>query len=161
MERPLQPGTRLPKVTLFDPELKPVVLSELARGQTTALNFFPAAFSKSCTSELCAFRDSLGDYAASGAEVVGIPTDSPFTLKMFAQSLGLGYPLFSDYNREAIRAFGVVQPEYQGLRELPRRSTFVVDSLGTVHYAWVSDAAHLEPPYAQLQKAVVKLVKEG
>lgn len=41
------------------------------------LAFFPAAFSGTCTAELCTFRDRFGPLTETDAAVLGISTDLP------------------------------------------------------------------------------------
>ena len=52
------------------------------------------------------------------------------------QALDLDFPLLSDWNAEATHGFGVGF-EYNGMRDISRRSAFLVDVDGTVRGAWV------------------------
>ena len=49
--------------------------------------------------------------------------------------LDLNFPLLSDWNGEAIRAFGV-EREFRGHKGIPERSAFLIDRDGTVRGAW-------------------------
>ena len=51
------------------------------------------------------------------------------------QALDLDVGLLSDWNAEAVRGFGVAQ-DYRGLRDVPRRTAFLIDSEGRVRGAW-------------------------
>jgi peroxiredoxin len=51
------------------------------------------------------------------------------------QALDLNFPLLSDWNGEAVRAFGVAH-EYRGMRDVAERTAFLVDRTGTVRGAW-------------------------
>jgi peroxiredoxin len=66
--------------------------------------------------------------------VVGVSRDSPYSHIEWARRLGLNYPLLSDWNGEAVRAFGVSQG-LDGLLDTPVRSCFVVDGGGVVRFA--------------------------
>jgi glutaredoxin-dependent peroxiredoxin len=66
--------------------------------------------------------------------VVGVSRDSPYSHIEWAKRLGLNYPLLSDWNGEAVRAFGVAQ-ELDGLLDSPVRSCFVIDAGGVVRFA--------------------------
>jgi peroxiredoxin len=66
--------------------------------------------------------------------VVGVSRDSPYSHINWAKRLGLSYPLLSDWNGEAVRAFGVAQ-ELDGLLDTPVRSCFIVDSSAVVRFA--------------------------
>jgi glutaredoxin-dependent peroxiredoxin len=67
--------------------------------------------------------------------VYGVSRDSPWTHIAWSQTLDLTFPLLSDWNAEAVRAFDVAF-EFRGLREVARRSAFLIDKGGTVSGAW-------------------------
>jgi peroxiredoxin len=153
----LAPGSSIPSAQVILPSLETIDLAQYALGQPTVWLFFPAAFTRVCTTELCTFRDSLSDYDRLGARVVGLSIDTPYSLQIFAQQLGVSYPLLSDFNREAIRAFDVVLPELRGLREVARRAAFVSDAQGIIHYVWAGEVPATEPPYQEIAQAVSQL----
>jgi peroxiredoxin len=66
---------------------------------------------------------------------VGISRDSPYTHIAWTQALDLNLGLLSDFNGDAVRAFGVDQ-EFRGFRDVARRSAFLVDADGTIRGAW-------------------------
>ena len=51
------------------------------------------------------------------------------------QALDLDVPLLSDWNAEATRGFGVAF-EHRGMRDVSRRSAFLLDGEGVVRGAW-------------------------
>jgi peroxiredoxin len=51
------------------------------------------------------------------------------------QALDLDFPLLSDWNAEATHGFGVAF-EHNGMRDVSRRSAFLLDVDGTVGGAW-------------------------
>jgi glutaredoxin-dependent peroxiredoxin len=67
--------------------------------------------------------------------VYGISRDSPWTHIAWTQALDINVPLLSDFNGEAVRAFGVTQ-EFRGLADVAARSAFLVERGGTVRGAW-------------------------
>ena len=107
-------GSKAPDFTLMDQDRSPVTLSAL-QGQPVVLAFFPAAFSGVCTKELCRFRDQLSELNRTQARVFGISVDTFFALKAFQQHEQLTFPLLSDFNKTAIRDYGVVNPDMIGL----------------------------------------------
>lgn len=151
-------GEKAPDFTLVDTALKPRSLKEFL-GKTTVLVFYPAAFTGVCTKEMCAFRDNLSQLSSIGAQVVGISADTPFSNKAFAEQNSLTFPILSDYNREAIKAFGIAFPDLAGLKGLTvaKRSVFVLDKQGVVKYAWVSEDPKKEPDYAEVTKTARSL----
>lgn len=148
-------GQLAPEATLVSADRKAVKLSDL-RGKPTVLAFFPGAFTGVCTKEMCTFRDGMAKVTELKAQVVGISVDSPFAQKAFADQNGLNFPLLSDFNRHAVRAFGIEDPNFVSglLPGVAKRSVFVLDRDGRVAYAWVSDNPLVEPPYPEVETAV-------
>src|SRR5256886_16908743 len=99
-------GSTAPDFTLTNQDRQPVTLSA-QRGKPVVLAFFPAAFSSVCTKELCTFRDSMARLNQARAQVYGISVDTFFALKAFRDAQGLTFPLLSDFNKQAIRDYGV------------------------------------------------------
>ncbi|MDR7482648.1 MAG: redoxin domain-containing protein [Armatimonadota bacterium] len=151
-------GQAIPDVTLVSADRKAVNLRALL-GKPTVLLFFPGAFTSTCTKEMCAVRDSLATFNALDAQVVGISVDSPLAQKAFADQHGLTFTLLSDFNRQAVKAFGVEDPNFWGglLPGVAWRSVFVVDRTGVVRWKWVAPAQGTEPDYAAVEDAVRSL----
>lgn len=147
-------GAKAPDFTLPDQDRHPVTLSALLARGPVVLAFFPAAFSSTCQQELCTFRDSLATLSALRAQVLGISTDTFFTLKAWSDQHRFGFPLLSDYNKDVIRAYGVVNPDMIGLKDIARRAVFVIDSSGTVRHRQVLEDARNEPDYRAIEDAL-------
>jgi peroxiredoxin len=64
-----------------------------------------------------------------------ISRDSPYTHVAWMQALDLDFPLLSDWNAEATHGFGVGF-EHNGMRDVSRRSAFLIDCGGVVRGAW-------------------------
>jgi peroxiredoxin len=64
-----------------------------------------------------------------------ISRDSPYTHVAWTQALDLDFPLLSDWNAEATRGFGVAF-DHRGMRDVSRRSAFLLDADGVVRGAW-------------------------
>ena len=60
------------------------------------LFFYPAAMTSGCTAESCHFRDLAAEFAAAGAQRVGISRDTVDKQKQFSDLHGFDYPLLSD-----------------------------------------------------------------
>ncbi len=154
---PVQVGQQAPDAVLISGDRKTVKISDF-RGKPTVLAFFPAAFTGVCTKEMCHFRDDLSRFSTIGAQVIGISADTPFVQAEFARQNNLTFPLLSDFNHQAMKAYGVYDGNFLGLLDgIAKRSVFVLDKNGTVVYAWVSDTPGVEPPYADVEAAVRKL----
>jgi peroxiredoxin len=104
---------------------------------------------------MCTFRDGMARFNALNAQVYGVSVDMPPSLQVFAERENLNFPLLSDANKEAIRAFDVVWPSLLGgVHDVARRSVFVIAPGGNVVYRWLSDQPGDEPPYADVAAAV-------
>lgn len=115
-------GDKAPEIDLLDLEGNSWKLSEHA-GRVVVLLFYPGDDTPVCTAQLCSVRDNWSDYQATGAEVVGISTDSVGSHKKFADKYSLTLKLLSDES-------GRVSSEY-GMRSwLPGRSARGVVVIG-------------------------------
>jgi peroxiredoxin len=153
---PAEVGSKAPDFTLTSHERQPVTLSA-QRGRPVVLAFFPAAFSSVCTKELCTFRDSLSRLNAANAQVFGISVDTFFTLKAFHDDQHLTFPLLSDFNKQAIRDYGVFNEDMIGLKGIAKRAVFVIDKDGVVRHREVLDDARNEPDYENVFRALTAL----
>ncbi len=149
-------GSNAPDFTLMNQDREPVTLSA-QRGSPVVLAFFPAAFSSVCTKELCTFRDSLARLNQARARVYGISVDTFFTLKAFQEAQQLTFPLLSDFNKEAIRSYGVFNEDMIGLKGIAKRAVFVVDKAGVVRHREVLEDARNEPDYTKVMAVVAGL----
>ena len=154
---PLNPGSKAPDFTLMNQDRQPVTLSTVLANGPVVLAFFPAAFSSVCQQELCTFRDSMADLSAVKAQVMGVSTDTFFTLKAWGDQQRFGFPLLSDYNKEVIRQYGVVNPDMIGLKEIAKRAVFVIDPAGIVRHQEVLEDARNEPDYGKVRAALAAL----
>ena len=154
---PVDTGAKAPDFTLTNQDRQPVTLSEqLARGPVV-LAFFPAAFSGVCQKEMCTFRDSMSELKNVSAQVFGVSTDTFFALKAWDDQQKLGFPLLSDYNKDVIRKYGVVNPDMIGLKDISKRAVFVIDKSGVVRHREVLDDARNEPDYGKVKSALAAL----
>jgi peroxiredoxin len=150
-------GESAPEFTLPDPGFEPIRLRGLLETGPVVLAFFPAAFSSTCTAELCTLRDAFEELARAGGRVVGISVDTPFTLRAFQRGERLPFILLSDFNKDVIRLYGVLCEDMIGLRGLAKRAVFLVDRRGIVRHAEVLEDAREEPDYEALRRAVNEL----
>jgi peroxiredoxin len=149
-------GAAAPDFTLVDQDRQPVTLSA-ERGRPVVLLFFPGAFSSTCTTELCTFRDRMSALNSVSAQVYGISVDTFFTLKAFRDAEGLTFPLLSDFNKEVIKLYDVENPDMIGLKGIAKRAVFVLDDKGVVRHREVLEDARNEPNYEAVFKAVGSL----
>jgi glutaredoxin-dependent peroxiredoxin len=155
----LRLGQKAPEFSLPDADGKPRSLGEFTEKGPVILAFFPFAFSGVCDKEMCTFRDEFGPLRGAGAQIVGVSVDSSYSLKAFAQTYNLQFPLLSDFNKKVAKLYGVLQDPWVGLgyKGVAKRAAMVVDNRGILRYRWATDAPAEEPPYAEIVKAAQKL----
>jgi len=142
---------------LANGDLGSFTLSERLDEAPIVLAFFPAAFTGTCTTEMCTFRDRMAKFEDVGATVYGISIDTPFTLNEFREQNDLSFGLLSDTNRELIDSYDVRMDFADlGVHGVAKRSVFVVNGDGEITYAWVSDDPGVEPDYEEVREAAAE-----
>jgi peroxiredoxin Q/BCP len=116
-------GDLAPDFSLADQSGEVRTLSELLRHGSVVLFFYPAAMTTGCTKESCYFRDLAGEFAAVGAQRIGISMDDVEKQALFDSTNQLGYPLLADLGGHVARTYGVKRA--LGLLKV-RRTTFVI-----------------------------------
>ena len=111
------------------------------QGKTVVLLFYPGDNTPVCTRQLCSVRDNWSDYQATGAEVVGISTDSAASHGEFAQKHELPLRLLADDEREATQKYDVKS----WLPNRSARAVFVIDKQGVIRYRKVQSLSILRP----------------
>lgn len=150
-------GEKAPDFTLVSSEKKEVSLEDY-QGKNVVLLFFPMAFTSVCTQELCAMRDNIAEYEQLDAQPLAISVDSPFTLDKFKKEQGLNFPVLSDFNKEASKAYNSIYNEFVfGLKGVSKRSAFVIDKTGTIRYAEVLENAGDLPNFEGVKETLNKL----
>ena len=89
---------------------------------------------RGCTPEVCSFRDLYAEIRATGADVVGVSTQSPADQQEAVERLHLPYPLLSDEELGLAGEMSLPTLEVGG-RELLRRLTMLVNG-GVVEHVW-------------------------
>jgi peroxiredoxin len=150
----LQVGDKAPDFKLFSSELKETSLGDF-KGKKVVLQFFPMAFTGTCTEQLCTMRDSFGFYEGMNADVLGISVDSPFTLAKFKEEQFYQFPLLSDFNKEASQSYDAYYEEFVfNLKGVSKRAAFVIDEEGIITYAEVLENAGDLPDFDAIKQVV-------
>ena len=142
-------GEQAPEFSLPDANGNEWKLSD-QRGKVAVLLFYPGDETPVCTKQMCSVRDRWDDYAATGAEVVGISKDSVESHKKFAQHHDLPLRLLSDARGEVANLYGA-----QSL--IPgkvARSVFVIDANGIIRYREVRPLGLFRPKDDDLIQAI-------
>lgn len=153
----IEVGQKAPDFTLFDTDKNEVTLSNL-QGKNVLLLFYPLAFTGTCTKEVCSVRDNMSVYNNANAEVLGISIDNVFIQDKFKKEHNLQFPLLSDFNKEVIKAYDVVHDTFAlGMKEVGKRSAFVLDKDGIVRYAEVLDVPSELPNFEAINTCLAEL----
>lgn len=120
------------------------------RGKVVVLLFYPGDETPICTRQMCSVRDRWEDYSSTGAEVVGISTDSVESHQKFAEHHNLPLGLLSDPSAEVANLYGA--------RSLipgkVARSVFVIDANGVMRYRDVRPLGLFRPKDDEVIKAI-------
>jgi len=150
-------GQKAPDFQLYDTEKNKVSLSDF-RGQNVLLLFFPLAFTRVCTKELCSFRDSIDFFNNANARVIGISVDSLFTLAKFKEVQHYNFTLLSDFNKEVSEAYDSLYDKWiLEMNGVSKRSAFVIDKNGIIRYAEILENSGEEPNYDAIRESLKQL----
>jgi peroxiredoxin Q/BCP len=142
-------GAAAPDFTLKDGNGEEWRLSA-NRGKVVVLLFYPGDETPICTRQMCSVRDRWEDYSTTGAEVVGISTDSVESHQKFAEHHELPLRLLSDPAAEVAKLYGA--------RSLipgkVARSVFVIDANGVIRYRDVRPLGLFRPKDDEVIKAI-------
>lgn len=157
----LKIGDKAPDFTLpsFTPSADVTNISlNSYKGKNVVILFFPMAFTGVCTTEMCTMSDNFNVYQGMNAEILGISTDGTFVQKAFAEKNGIKIPLLSDFNKEVIRLYDVVQPEFaHGQKETSQRAVYLIDKDGVVKYVEVTENPGVQVNFDALKNAAAGL----
>ena len=111
-------------------------LADSLKKGPVVLYFFPAAFSEGCSAEAHSFAESVGEFKALGATVIGVSGDDIETLTKFSvQACQSRFPVASDEKQSVMRSFDAVmqtRPEYAN------RISYVIAPDGRIVYEYMS-----------------------
>jgi peroxiredoxin Q/BCP len=122
------------------------------KGKTVVLLFYPGDDTPICTAQLCSVRDNWSQYQETGAEVVGISTDSVSSHRGFADKYNLTLKLLSDEKGEVIN-------DYEMKSWIPGRSArgvAVIDKDGKIAYHKVQSLSIFKPSDKEVLEAIRK-----
>ena len=130
------PAFDLPCTRFPDPARSRVNLADYG-GRWLVLVFYPRDFSLICPTELIGLSQRFDEFAAQNCELLGVSCDSVESHERWIATPrsrgglgGLSFPLGSDLDGSAARAYGV----YQEKDRLAVRGLFIVDPEGLVQY---------------------------
>jgi peroxiredoxin len=98
--------------------------------------------------------DWQDEFAALGVEVAAITYDPVATQRQFAEASGIDYPLLSDTDVASVRAFDVLNDDYEpGHRAygIPYPGVFFIDRKGIIAAKFAVPGYRERPPLAVIE----------
>jgi peroxiredoxin Q/BCP len=150
-------GKKSPDFALPDDAGETVRLSKL-KGRPVVVYFYPKDDTAGCTQEAKDFSCLADEFAAAGAELIGISPDSPVRHRKFKSKHELSLRLLSDEQKEAAEAYEVwVEKSMYGRKYMGiERSTFLIDKTGKLVKSWRNVKV---PGHAQAVLEAVRALK--
>ena len=142
-------GTSAPDFTLPDSDGNQWRLAD-QRGKVVVLLFYPGDETPICTRQMCSVRDNWEDYVATGAEVVGLSTNTVASHKDFAEHHNLPLRLLADVDRKVADAYGAKSL----IPGKVARSVFVIDAGGTIRYRDIRPLGLFRPKDDEIIQAI-------
>lgn len=142
-------GTSAPDFTLPDGDGNQWRLAD-QRGKVVVLLFYPGDETPICTRQMCSVRDNWEDYVATGAEVVGISTNTVASHKDFAEHHNLPLRLLADVDRKVADAYGAKSL----IPGKVARSVFVIDAGGIIRYRDIRPLGLFRPKDDEIIQAI-------
>ena len=145
----MKTGEKAPDFTLKDLNGDDWSLHDHA-GKTVVLLFYPGDDTPVCTAQLCSVRDNWSDYQATGAEVVGVSTDSAASHKKFADKYSLTLRLLADEKGEVSSVYGMKS----WLPGRAARGVVVIDKQGKIAYHKIQSLSLFRPKDEEILAAI-------
>lgn len=133
----VEDGKKAPDFKLPGDDGQTIQLAKL-KGRPVVVYFYPKDDTSGCTAEAKDFSCLVVEFAAAGAEIVGISPDSTTSHKKFKSKHGLAVRLAADEEKAAAMAYGVwVEKSMYGRKYMGvERSTFLIDKAGRIARSW-------------------------
>lgn len=147
----MKPGDKAPLFSLLDGNGNKWNLAD-ELGKVVVLLFYPGDNTPVCTKQLCSVRDHWSEYQATGAEVVGISTDSVESHGRFASEYELPLRLLSDADGTVSKQFGMSS----WLPGRAARGVVVIDKEGRIAYSKAEAISLFRPKDDDVLAAIQK-----
>ena len=143
----IEEGETAPAFTLRDQDGNQVSLKDF-RGRTVVVYFYPKDDTPGCTKEACGFRDSIRQFDALDAVILGVSPDAADSHVRFIEKFHLPFTLLSDPDRTVMESYGAWGEKVMYGRKTVGviRSTTVVGPDGKVQKHWKRVAKAADHP---------------
>lgn len=120
------------------------------RGQVVVMLFYPGDETPVCTKQMCSLRDRWTDYRATGAEIVGISTDTIESHRKFSDNHELPLRLLADTDGRVTNLYGV----RSWIPGRSARAVIVIDAHGVIRHRQVQPLSLFRPKDNQVIEAI-------
>lgn len=153
----LKVGDKVPVFSLMDTERNEFTNANI-EGKITLFLFFPAAFTSTCTTELCSVKDDIARYQNLKVQVFGISTDALFTLKKYKEDQQLNFELLSDFNKEVSRSFDSLYEVFKyNMKGVSKRSAIIINEKGIIQYIEILENASHVPDFNLINRKLEEI----
>jgi len=106
-------------------------------------------------------RDNMKQLSNLNAQVLGISIDSHYSLKMWAESNNLNFPLLSDFNKEVAplydSLYDVYSPEKYNYKGVTKRSALIIGKDGFIKHIEICETTGHQPNYRVIEEVLKNL----
>src|SRR5882672_5044226 len=129
-------GEPAPEFNLPSTNGNDIALKDFHGKKWVLLEFYGADFSPACAANLSARKADFKRFDALGIQNLAASANLSFSQQTFAETLGLPFPLLSDFPaRNTMRSYGVLNEKLM----VANRSFFLIDPQGVVRKKWIID----------------------
>ncbi|MGC1463056.1 MAG: peroxiredoxin [Terracidiphilus sp.] len=126
-------GQVAPTFTLPSQDGTPISLKSF-HGKWVVLYFYPRDMTTGCTIEAHKFQDSLSQFEAKHAVVLGVSVDSTASHQQFCTKDSLTFRLLSDTDHKVVSEYGSLGG-FNGVT-IANRNTFLINPKGKIVKVW-------------------------
>ncbi len=147
----LEVGDQAPNVVARRRDGSQLELTSL-RGRYVLVYFYPKDATPGCTAEARSMNDNLAALTETGADVIGVSTDSWASHVRFAEKYGLDFALAADSDNKIRKAYGAGR--MLGVLPVVQRVSFLVGPDGRIAHVWphVNAAHHAAEVLAEVRR---------
>ena len=138
-----------PDFTLKDEQGEDWRLAE-KRGRVVVMLFYPGDETPVCTRQMCSVRDRWSDYLETGAEIVGVSTDTVESHRKFSAHHEFPFRLLADSDGTVTNLYGV----RSWIPGRSARAVIVIDADGIVRHRQVQPLSLFRPKDNQVIEAI-------
>ena len=151
-------GKTAPDFTLQDENDQPVNLYTLLLTSPMLLVFYPGDFHRSCTKQLCNYRDNLQSFKEFKIQILGISNNSKESHTLFTNAYEFPFPLLSDPKSEVVKKYECTSLwMFGGLS----RALFVIGTNRKILYRYIEPTVYTRRSAPQLISILTGLRERG